>query len=85
MSRSWVIIALSSRRTQSQLAKEKPDSGAGEMLSGQEHWLLLQRTELASQHTYGGSQFPITPVLGALMLSLSFMGTRHVCDTHIYM
>lgn len=57
MSWSWAIIALSSRRTQSQLAKEKPDSGAGEMLS-------VKRTELASQHTHGGSQLSINSSSG---------------------
>lgn len=78
MSWSWAIIALSSRRTQSQLAKEKPDSGAGEMLS-------VKRTELASQHTHGGSQLSINSSSGGSdALSVLHGHKAHMWYTYIH-
>ena len=47
-------------------------------LSGQEHWLLLQRSSLVSQQAQGSSQPPVTPVPGDLKPSSGLLqGARH--------
>ena len=40
--------------------------------------------EFSSQNPHGGSQSPISPVLGIWCLSLVSMGTRRTCDTQTH-
>lgn len=57
-------------------------AGAGERLREEEHWLLLQRIWVQSQHLPTEQPLPLMIPVGDLTSSSGSLSTRHACGAH---